>query len=70
MAENCTQIDAEPLRCVVQLDVDGTIGVALINGCSREEAHEMCEMIARCDPRLEQVAVLHVQCCCAVNRSR
>lgn len=58
--------DTEPLRCIVQMDLDGTISVLLVDECSAEDAYTMCELIARCDPSLEQVRVHQLPCCHAL----
>ncbi len=64
--------DVEPLRCILDIDLDGTVSVTLLDECSAQDAQYAAGVVARSDPDLVQLTVRHVRTCCSgeLNRSR
>jgi hypothetical protein len=64
VAEPARCADTEPLRCVLDIDLDGTVSVTLLDDCTAEDAHYACGVVTRCDPDLDQLVVRHRRTCC------
>jgi Antitoxin Phd_YefM, type II toxin-antitoxin system len=64
--------DVEPLRCILDIDLDGTVSVTLLDECSAQDAQYAAGVVARSDPDLTQLTVRHFRTCCSgeLHRSR
>jgi hypothetical protein len=47
--------DVEPLRCILDIDLDGTVSVTLLDECSAQDAQYAAGVVARSDPDLTQL---------------
>jgi prevent-host-death family protein len=58
------RVDAELLRCILEIEAGGMVSVTLLDGCGPEEAHYAADVVARSDAALTTLTVRYARTCC------